>query len=316
MTLAATVELSGALDGSIVLSGLKGSVSADDAAKNITSRSSPSHIASTGYWDGDADHPFGFGGFLGVELLHTARLPPGHEITFSFVLSNPSKQQVAQIVTATWSGVQGFRAAIMVADTAPLPLPGSVPGDAAPLLVYAPAFVLKSIRQSSVMPWAVNVIHVSLAANVELRGDGEAVVVIHGLSGSLTGRDAHWRVSPNTLALSYSAASLQMFGANASWTRETGQLELRLAPAAALPAGEVCAFSFEVRNPAANLSESDSIHVWLSSPAGDLAAAAMDRMPALLLNQSGAVAGDAIVLRSRAPGFMLVSLHQSTTFPG
>ena len=318
VSLAATIELSGAHDGAIILSGLKGTPSADDARKNITSLSSPSHIASTGLWDGDSDHPFGFGGFLGVELRNASVVAAGQTIVFSFVLSNPSQQQSAQLVTVTWTGVQGFRSETMLADGSVLPLPGSVAGDAAPLLVYPPAFVAKSIRQSSVLPYGVNELHVSLAANVELRGDTHTAVTIHGLWGSNTGRDAHWRILPNTIPITYPSGSPGIFGGNASWIRETGQLELRVLAASVLAPGQICAFSFQVRNAGAAQAESDAIRVWSSSTSAPsrLGITSMDRMPSLLLNRTGALAGDALPLRVQDPGFILASVRQSTTFPG
>lgn len=318
VTLAATVELSGAQDGTIILTGLKGTVSPDEAAKNISSLSSPRLIASTGIWNGDSDDPFGFGGILGVELLNTSVIAPGQALVFAFALANPSQQQDAQVVTVTWTGVGGFRSAIMLADDGILSLPGSVQGDAAPLKVHSPSLVLKTIRQTSVFPHGVNLLQVSLAANVELRGDSHTAVTIHGILGSVTGRDAHWSILPNTLALAYTTGSPAIFGANASWTRETGQLELSLVAGALLAPGQPCAFSFQVRNSGVAQAASDAIRVWASSTAvlSRLPQASMDLLPALLLDQPGALAGDALPLRVQDPGFMLASLRQSTTFPG
>ena len=318
VTLASTVLLRGAHDDMILLSGLKGSATPDNGALSISSPST-SIFSSTAAWDSEVGDSFGQGGFLGVELLNTSVVAPGVSIVFSFSLQNPSTPNSAQAVTATWTGITGFVAQTMNADTTSvLSLPGSTPGDAAPLKVDASAFVLKSIRQSTVFPWANNEIHVSIAANVVLYGDAKTVITISGILGSPTGQEAHFHNFPTSLPLTYSSNSSDVFGASALWSKETGQLRLQIREGASLPAGRVCGFSFQLRNPDTSNSESSSISIVSSSTsaAATLGMTSMDVFPFLLLNFSGSEAGDAIPLRVHPPAFVLASLRQSTTFPG
>ena len=320
VTLASTVLLRGSPDEFILLGGLKGSATADDSALSIQV-SSPTAVPfpTVATWDGDVGGDMIGGGFLGVELFNTTVIAPGQHITFSFSLTNPSAAQEAQTVTATWSGISGFGAKIADADAnSILPLPGSVTGDARVLKVYDPAFVAKAIVQTSVLPWALNTIHVSLASNVPLSGAYHTKITIGGLVGSSTGLDAQWNVIPNQLQLTYSAQSAAVFGPNASWTRETGQVYLALHAGATLAAGQMCAFSFQLGNPGRANAESSNLYILASStwsPA-QLPLVSMDVASSLTSQVTGSVPGDAVPLRVQSPAFMLSSIRQSTTFPG
>ena len=319
VTLASTVQLRGAPQDMILFKGLKGSTTPDDISMPI-GRHIASKLAATATWDGDIGELSGgvSQGLLAVELHNTSIVEPGESIIFSFILLNPSSAQVAQKVTVTWTGISGFVAQDMSPDnTANQSHPGSVAGDQAPLKIQSSAFVVKSIRQSSVFPWAINVIYVSIVANVELTGNTQAALTISGLLSSTTGQDASFDTY-NTLSLTYSAGSPSIFGLNGSWTRETGQLLLQMVPAASHSAGQTCAFSFELRNPGKNNHESASISIRSSSSSAllRLPVVAMDMMPLALLNFTGSVGGDALPLRVKSPSFILARFHQSTTYPG
>jgi len=134
---------------------------------------------------------------------------------------------------------------------------------------------------------------------------------------STTGQNASFDTY-NTLSLTYSTGSPSIFGLNGSWTRETGQLLLQMVPAASHSAGQICAFSFELRNPGKANDESASISIRSSSSSAllRLPVVAMDMMPLALLNFTGSVGGDALPLRVKSPSFLLARFHQSTTYPG
>ena len=318
VSLASTVPLIGSYDEAILLAGLYGSLTPDDTSLAI-STASPSLFSPTAVWDSDLGESFGGGAFLGVEIKNTSLVAAGEILTFSFSLLNPSSPQAAQQITVTWTGTPGFMAKTMAVESARiLPLPGSVAGDATPLKVDAPAFSLKSIRQTTPFPWAMNDIHVTLACNVVLSGDVQTEVTISGILGSSNGQDALVGVFPHLLPLTYSTGSQSIFGANASWTRETGMLRLRLHAGAMLGAGQVCAFSFQLLNPGIANTESAGIYIISSSSSvlQQIPMTLMDTMALVLLNFTGSVAGDALPLRVQSPAFTLARFQQSTTFPG
>jgi hypothetical protein len=320
VTLASNVPLTGSPDEFLLLGGLKGSATPDDSALRIqVSRPASALFPAAATWDGDVDRDMIGGGFLGIELFNTTVIAPGQFIVFSFSLTNPSAAQEAQLVTATWSGTSGFVARIADADTSSiLPLPGSVAGDAQVLKVYTPGFVSKLIRQTSVLPGGLNTIHVSLASNVPLSGDHHTEITIGGIVGSTTGLDALWNYIPNQLPLKYSAHSAGIFGPNASWTRETGQLFLAIQAGATLAAGQMCGFSFQLRNPDSVNAESSSLYILSSSTwsRAQFPLVAMEVLSSMALNDTGSVPGDAVPLRVQPPAFMLASVRQLTTFPG
>jgi hypothetical protein len=319
VTLASTVELDGATSELILLSDIKGSVSADDGSIPLSSPT-PWLFPATAIWDGDADDSFNRGGILGVRLLNTSVVAPGQAIVFSFALINPAGALPAPPeIHATWTGASSFVAAgIRVDGASTLPLPGSRAGDAIPLNVQDPSFVLHSVRQTSVFPWARNEIHVSVAANFMLSGDAHTMVIMHGLLGSASGLAAQWDRFPNQLALTYASGSPDVFGQRGLWSRDTGQLHLHVQPGRFLLAGQVCAFSFQLRNPGFETTESSEL--WINSSSTSVfqetPLKAVDTLPSLRLNFSGSVAGDALPLRVQAPGFSFALLRQSTTFPG
>jgi hypothetical protein len=319
VTLASNVPLAGSPDDFLLLGGLKGSVTPDDSALRIqVSRPAAALFPAAATWDGDVDRDMIGGGFLGIELFNTTVIAPGQFIVFSFSLTNPSAAQEAQLVTATWSGSSGFVARIADADTISiLPLPGSVAGDAQVLKVYTPGFVSKLIRQTSVLPGGLNTIHVSLASNVPLSGDHHTEITIGGIVGSTTGLDALWNYIPNQLPLKYSD-SAGIFGPNASWTRETGQLYLAMQAGATLAAGQMCGFSFQLRNPDSVNAKSSSLYILSSSTwsRARFPLVAMDVLSSMALNDTGSVPGDAVPLGVQPPAFMLASVRQLTTFPG
>jgi hypothetical protein len=258
VTLAATILLKGQRDKFILLSGLRGSKTRDNVAMPI-SRPSSSPLSGTGLWVGDADNPIGGGGVLGIELGNNSVVEVGKILNFSFSLLNSDVEQPAKDITVTWTGNQGFIARIMTPDYSKLPLPGSTAGDAKPLKVQAPLFTVKSIRQSSTSPWGRNAIHVTLAANVLL--NAKTRITIGGLVGSATGLSAQALFFPNLLSLFYSGNSPDVFGSTAYWERETGQLRLEVLGNKSLPAGQVCSFSFELRNPGTSNIESTDVYI-------------------------------------------------------
>ena len=323
VTLASNVPLTGSPDEFLLLGGLKGSATPDDSALRIqVSSPAAALLPAAATWDGDVDRDMIEGGFLGIELFNTTVIAPGQLIVFSFSLTNPSAAQEAQLVTATWSGSSGFVARIANADTSSiLPLPGSVAGDAQVLKVYAPGFVSKLIRQTSILPGGLNTIHVSLASNVPLSGDHHTEITIGGIVGSTTGLDALWNYIPNQLPLKYESGSVNsagIFGPNASWTRETGQLYLAMQAGTTLAAGQMCGFSFQLRNPDSVNAKSSSLYIISSSTwsAARFPLVDMEVLSSMALNDTGSVPGDAVPLRVQSPAFMLASVRQLTTFPG
>eukprot|EP00961_Rhodomonas_salina_P172117 2320894-Rhodomonas_salina.1 len=63
---------------------------------------------------------------------------------------------------------------------------GAMIGDAAPLLVYDPGFLLRKIGQSTTVPGALNALTITLVPTAALDGSDSAAVVISGLTGTQT----------------------------------------------------------------------------------------------------------------------------------
>ena len=63
---------------------------------------------------------------------------------------------------------------------------GTVAGDAAPLKVYQPFFIVAKISQSCPYPSAQNVLSVTLPATILLKGQGDKYILLSGLRGSKT----------------------------------------------------------------------------------------------------------------------------------
>ena len=63
---------------------------------------------------------------------------------------------------------------------------GTVAGDAAPLKVYQPFFIVAKISQSCPYPPTQNVLSVTSAATILLKGQGDKYILLSSLRGSKT----------------------------------------------------------------------------------------------------------------------------------
>jgi len=81
--------------------------------------------------------------------------------------------------------------------------------------------------------------------NIKLHSNQGSIITISGLTVSAT-------PSTTNLTVAYPAANpQQVFGSTAKWTQSSGTLRLEIssAGAAALEAGQLYSFSFQLRNP-------------------------------------------------------------------
>jgi hypothetical protein len=118
-------------------------------------------------------------------------------------------------------------ATITFADTPPQQ------GDAAPLLVYRPYFVVANISQSSPYPSSNNSISVTFATSVPLKS--QSVITISGLHGSVT----------NSSFLDIPERSTNL-ASSGQWWSQNGSIEVSVVTATI--AGEIYTFAFTIKN--------------------------------------------------------------------
>ena len=181
-------------------------------------------------------------------------------------------------------------------------------GDAAPLRVLAPSFIVRDIGQATPYPTANNTVTITLASSVALAEADGSVVTISGLTGSQT-------PDSNTLALTDvdSTDSTTLFGTTADWDQDTGTLLLSVASGQTLAAGSIYKFSIALVNP-------DGAQ---DAPAVTVSASGTVAVPGALMNADRvsrpnvlkASRGDAAPLQVNAPGLSLREISQSRASP-
>jgi len=107
-------------------------------------------------------------------------------------------------------------------------------GDAAPLLVYAPKFVVSNITQDNPYPGGQNVITATISTSVPLVVD--SIITISGLAGSVTNTDPKFNLTSHS----------SVFASMAPWTN-SGTLRIKVTSDTI--AGEIYSVSFTVKNP-------------------------------------------------------------------
>eukprot|EP00960_Hanusia_phi_P065678 766180-Hanusia_phi.AAC.1 len=126
------------------------------------------------------------GGILKVALLNSAEVTPDTAVTFSFTLVNgPSGQDAQDVYVYTAGCEQDLAAERMEPDLITvLSVSGAKAGDASPMKIYNPGFILKEIGQATPYPGANNTITATIALNFEVPDLTQSKLTIKGLLGS------------------------------------------------------------------------------------------------------------------------------------
>ena len=106
----------------------------------------------------------------GIGLIVVRQTDSGANYTLSFTVTNQLQGQSSPPIFINCVGIYIDTVAMDPDNaSAPVGLPGTVVGDAAPLKIYSPLFSLKNIGQSTPYPAVVNTISITLSFNVDLR---------------------------------------------------------------------------------------------------------------------------------------------------
>jgi len=177
-------------------------------------------------------------------------------------------------------------------------------GDAAPLAVYAPVWVISNITQSSPYPGSLtNTISATIASNVPIVAD--SIITLSGLTGSKTVSDPKYNLS------SHSA----VFEMMAPWSQTDGTLKVRVASDTV--GGEIYHLSFTLENPDCQQSAPD---VYIASSPICFSKIKMTSFVANMSTPShlsgifNAEAIESSPLLIRAPSFLVAEVWQSNPF--
>jgi len=261
VTLQSAVNLTGDSGSMITLTGLTGSESRDDVLKEVDEvggSGSGEVWGYTGWWQR-------LSGSLVLAVRQGQTIMAGKQYVFHFELVNPAHAQDAPEVSVLFSGTPSvFAVAVQHDVTSLLALPGSIPGDAAALKVYAAGFIVKSLAQSSALPGALNTVVISLCATSRILHVGNTTVGIHGLLGSRTDNQT-LAVSPTytTLQSDSVLSAQQPFAAQAQWSQSAGRIVLSLTRD--LVPGQLYTASIRLLNPYTNQDSPLNMRISYSS---------------------------------------------------
>ena len=180
-------------------------------------------------------------------------------------------------------------------------------GDAYPLKVYAPSFVVKRIGQSTAYPSKINQITVTMATSVPLISN--STITIFGLTGSTTSSGSLILTDPG------SSGFLSCFRSSGNWNQGNGTLVLTVISDTI--AGTQYKFSFLLQNPPCPQSP-PSVSV-LVSPLCFATQPMCEDMITPSNSAAGfyqAIAGDAQALLVKAPSFLSAAVWQKNPYPG
>ena len=228
-------------------------------------------------------------------------LTSGTTYTFAFSIQNPILEQSAATINVAATGTASFASATM--STPGTTLYGVLNGSD-PLRVVIPSFRTKSIKQSTPVSGALNILTATLTANYDLAAN--STVTISGLTGSQTRNNG-------TLTV---ASTNGLLGSSGAWTQGSGELVLTAASGGMTAATE-CVVTFALENTASDqaspeVSVAAAIEDGSGVSVGSIAQAAMVKPNAALYG----VANGANPLTVRVPSFGHVSIAQSTPVSG
>jgi len=222
-------------------------------------------------------------------------------------------------------------------------------GDAKALKVYAPEFFIKSVRQSTPMPGAMNTFTVTLASNIDMLPPAAITISGFDVNDDTESLAYHLDLASSPMVSLFSSNQCEtspggaysciqdpsMFRATPStsdgegyFDNEFGRLVLYLS--GTMTAGDYHTFQFELRNPVCNQTEVQpciraSRILQSCLPAG----IARSRMSVDSMSTSGmervrhdvtgdvpaAQHGEALPLLIRAPSITVATIYQSSAYP-
>ncbi len=185
VTLVSNVALTNAASSTVTISGLTGTQTANAALSiaDVGASGSTTVFGATAAW---TQAP----GTLVLTVAAGQTMAAGIVYKFSFGVVNPSSAQAPPSpITIEAGGSVAITLSPVTADIWSIPnVLGSNVGDATPLKVYSPAFVVKDMSQSSNSAGASNTITVTVATNADLAAG--SVITVSGLTGVQTASDA------------------------------------------------------------------------------------------------------------------------------
>jgi hypothetical protein len=184
-------------------------------------------------------------------------------------------------------------------------VPSPVAGDAAPIKVYAPAFTVRNIGQSTPNPGSTNTLTMTLTTNVATLTTS-TIVTVSGLRG------ASGTTGP--IVISSAAFSNVAGGATSTASYDDASKTLTLFAATPLTAFTMYVVSFELTN-ALREQPSPEIQVEASGPVPISRVPMIKDLTRLLTDIPAAVPGDAAPLRLYGPKFLVKRIGQMTAWP-
>ncbi|EKX51708.1 hypothetical protein GUITHDRAFT_102312 [Guillardia theta CCMP2712] len=201
----------------------------------ISQSQSPDRFAPNG-WDP-------LTGTLAIKVLTS--LIKNTAYSFAFPLLNPAAPQGPVTPDLILScGAVSLQQTMSVSSSSP------------PLQVDPPAFIVKTIRQSSPYPEATNVIRVEFAVNFD--ASPPSAVVVSGLVGSLTHDDNHLAIGPCDLN------EVGVFDIEARWQQNSGTISLLTRNNSLIEANKLYCFTFNLTNPTLSQNAND-VYIVLSN---------------------------------------------------
>ena len=182
----------------------------------------------------------------------------------------------------------------------------SLQGDAYPLNIYSPSFVMKKIGQSTDFPAKMNSLTVTLATNVPLISGTQ--VTIFNLLGSGT-------ISGSLALSSIGSAFSSCFASNGLWSQSNGSLIISVASDTV--AGTKYTFSFVLLNP--SCGQSPPLVSIMASPiclTPQVMCSDLSTPPSYLPGFYFPAPGDAQALLVKAPSFRVALVWQKNPYPG
>jgi hypothetical protein len=214
----------GGIMSSITISGLRGSETSDNAAIALTGDKFATDVVGlTASWTKSS-------GTLLLAIANTKSMNANTLYTFSFVIANPSKEQVSPAVSISSDGGQPISIMPMTPD-----MHGCIhtPGDTAPLYIYARGFLKKNIGVTAPWPQASNVLSITLQSSFDISSLStiQTRIVVSGLTFSTN-------FNPE---LPMTSSAPLLFGTSVQWNADPatkkGTLTLRILPGQTLSAG-------------------------------------------------------------------------------
>ncbi|EKX44153.1 hypothetical protein GUITHDRAFT_139994 [Guillardia theta CCMP2712] len=234
----------------------------------------------------------------------TEPIVAGVSYSFSFKLQNPSTAQSSPSVYIVASS-SIVTSALMDKDTTSATAEtGTVAGDASPLKVYGPSFIVKRIEQSTTFPSSSNFLLASFALNSAITTSDRTFIHLRGFQGAATPSASGYTVS----------SSSPVIQGSGTWSNSGAALpilEVDLVPNVTLPAGTLVNFTFSLLNPS---SEQPSSPVTITLTQYQWTSL-MDVNSSKVLDFPGSVPGDAVPLKVNSPALIVSKIAQSSPFP-